>query len=294
MGNSTSIRIPDAVTSSQAAVVLKEMFANPDFVRKQLNPQPGEPGYLHRSDFLLALKRDATHEKIAILDYGAGLSPFRSWFPNSDYRRADIVDFADPDYLIGADGTVPEESAMFDMVLSTQVLSFVTDPHKYLSECFRLLKPGGKLILSTGSLLAVSNSPIDFQRWMVDGLKRDLTKAGFENINVYKLSTGPRAVMYFIERYVYTMVPPERLSQDCYIGLIRACFDIFVAGFISEWIDITLRIGLSRLMFLTTIFTLLYLPVPSSVVKFQRCAKLLIFTDQAPPFVFLVFRNQVD
>jgi SAM-dependent methyltransferase len=189
---------------------LEAMFANQDFLRKRLHPQPGEPGYLHRADLLLALQGEATSETVTILDYGAGVSPFRSLFPNSDYRRADIVAFGAPDYLIDAQGTVPEKSRVFDVVLSTQVLTHVEDPKIYLSECFRLLKPGGKLILTTNGSIAESYCPNDFHRWTAEGLRRELEQVGFESITTYKVSTGPRAVMYFIERYFYTMATTRR------------------------------------------------------------------------------------
>ena len=119
------------------------------------------------------------------------------------------------------------------MVLSTQVLAHVEDPNKYLSECFRLLKPGGELILSTNNSFADNDCPNDFQRWTAEGLRRDLTKAGFENVNVYKLSTGPRAVMYFIERYVYTM----DTSRKTFPGLLHWAHSSVFRRF-RRWIQI--------------------------------------------------------
>ena len=67
LGNSTSMRVVDTATSPKSTALQGHVYGNPDFVRKRFNPQPGEPGYLHRSDFLLALQREATDEKIAIL-----------------------------------------------------------------------------------------------------------------------------------------------------------------------------------------------------------------------------------
>lgn len=193
-----------------AMAILEPMFANPDYLRKRLSPWPGEPGYMHRADLLLALKTESTNEKLSILDYGAGVSPYRSLFPNSEYRRADIVDFGALDYVIDKNGIVPEQSKVFDLVLSTQVLGHVKDPNVYLSECFRLLRPAGKLLLSTHGLYEDNNCPHDFRRWTADGLRCDLEKAGFKTISIHKLTTGPRAVMFFLERYVYTMAASRK------------------------------------------------------------------------------------
>jgi len=194
----------------RATVVLEPMFANPDYRRKRLSPKPGEPGYMHRADLLLALRSESTNEKPNILDFGAGVSPYRSLFPNSEYRRADIVDFDAVDYVIDKNGLVPEQSKVFDMVLSTQVLGHVEDPNIYLSECFRLLRPAGKLLLSTHGLFEDNDCPRDFRRWTADGLRCDLEKAGFKPIVIHKLTTGPRAVMFFLERYVYTMAASRK------------------------------------------------------------------------------------
>ena len=200
-------RIPG---TDRAIAVLEPMFANPDYLRKRLSPQPGEPGYMHRADLLLALRTESTNQKLNILDYGAGVSPYRSLFPNSEYRRADIIDFGELDYVVDERGIVPEQSKAFDVVLSTQVLGHVKDPAVYLSECFRLLRPAGKLLLSTHGLYEDNDCPRDFRRWTADGLRCDLEKAGFKTISIYKLTTGPRAVMFFLERYVYTMAASRK------------------------------------------------------------------------------------
>lgn len=199
-----------ALDPYRAMVVLEPIFANPDYRRKRLSPKPGEPGYMHRADLLLALRTESTNEKLNILDYGAGVSPYRSLFPNSEYRRADIVDFGALDYVIDEKGIVPEQSEVFDMVLSTQVLGHIEDPNVYLSECFRLLRPAGKLLLSTHGLFEDNDCPRDFRRWTAEGLRCDLEKAGFKTISIYKLTTGPRAVMFFLERYVYSMAASRK------------------------------------------------------------------------------------
>jgi SAM-dependent methyltransferase len=154
---------------------------------------------------LLALKKEVAPMSGTILDFGAGISPYRPLSPDSVYRTADIVDTFGPDYVIDKNGSVPERSGVLDLVLSTQVLAHVRDPQHYLAECFRLVRPGGRLLLSTNSNFADGDCPGDYQRWTAQGLRRDLEGAGFANVTRVKFSTGPRAVMYFIERYVYTM-----------------------------------------------------------------------------------------
>jgi SAM-dependent methyltransferase len=187
------------------------MFAQPEYVRERLCPKPGDRFYLVLSDLLLALRELDTTRQATVLDYGCGASPYRSLFQACEYRRADILPSLECEYLISPDGTVPESSSMFDVILSTQVLEHVRDPRLYLAECFRLLKPGGILALSTHGLYEEHGCPDDFQRWTAEGLTRDVQLAGFEIVSLKKLTTGPRAVVFFVDRFA-DMASPSRRS----------------------------------------------------------------------------------
>ena len=203
-------------------------------IRARLFPKPGDPLYIHLSDLLLAMRKGATTEPVTLLDYGAGLSPYRTLFPNGRYRTADVANtetfcdgligtparnefFASPDYVILPDGCIPEESNTFDYILSTQVLEHVPNPEGHLAECFRLLKPGGRLFLTTHGSYEDHASPYDYRRWTADGLKYDLQKTGFEILSLDKLTTGPRAIMWFLQMYLDTM----STSRKSILGLLH-------------------------------------------------------------------------
>ena len=66
-----------------------------------------------------------------------------------------------------------------DVVLSTQVLEHVEDPRTYLEECFRVLRPGGQLLLSTHGFMVYHPDPVDYWRWTGAGLRRAVEQAGF-------------------------------------------------------------------------------------------------------------------
>lgn len=175
-----------------------------DYVRIRLDPKPGDLEYLLNSDLRRALTFAATDAAITILDYGAHLSPFRSLFPNSCYKRADIGGPGAVDYLILQNGCIEEAPQTFDMILSTQVAEHVENPQNYFQECYRLLKPGGNLFLSTHGAYEDHGFPNDYQRWTAQGIRRDLAKAGFEYLTIWKLTTGPRAGLYQLERFIET------------------------------------------------------------------------------------------
>ena len=65
-------------------------------------------------------------------------------------------------------------------MLSTQVLEHVRDPQVYLAECMRVLRPGGRLLLSTHGIMVYHPDPVDYWRWTGEGLKRAVEQAGFK------------------------------------------------------------------------------------------------------------------
>lgn len=116
-----------------------------------------------------------------VLDYGCAELPYRSFFPDdAEYVAADLPGNALATLSLSEDGTVPMPSASFDAVLSTQVLEHVTDPLLYMEECFRVLRPGGRLLLSTHGMFVYHPDPDDYWRWTCAGLKRLARQAGFE------------------------------------------------------------------------------------------------------------------
>ena len=188
--------------SEKLKQTLVESLGGEEGIRERLFPKPGDRLYFPLADLLLVMKKVATSDSLTILDYGAGLAPYSSLFPNSQYRRADIEAFADPDYIISPDGGVSEKSNTFDVILSSQVLEHVSEPAIYLSESFRLLKPGGRLFLTTHGSYEDHGCPYDFRRWTADGLKYDLKKAGFEILSMEKYATGPRALLWFLQMFL--------------------------------------------------------------------------------------------
>lgn len=176
-----------------------EDITHEDYVRHRLSPNPGDLLYLHLSDLLMALQSDASNEPIKILDFGAGGSPYRSLFPVADYRRADIPGIQALDYLIGDDDCVNAPNETFDLVLSTQVVEHVPTPATYFSECYRVLRNGGTLIISTHGMFEEHGCPFDFHRWTLNGLRRDLVSAGFVVKKAAKLTTGARCGHFLLD-----------------------------------------------------------------------------------------------
>lgn len=193
------------------------------YLRQRLAPRPGDAYYLHLSDLRLALDRIQSAAPIAVLDYGAGGSPYRSLFPNARYRRADFLHSEGDqlDYVLDEHSGVGERAATFDLIISTQVAEHLVEPAHYFAECYRLLKPGGRLYCTTHGVFEDHGCPYDFQRWTADGLRRDLTNAGFAIERLEKHTTGPRALLFQLDYHLGLLVAPRRSLLGMALWLAR-------------------------------------------------------------------------
>lgn len=91
----------------------------------------------------------------AVLDVGCGDSPYRFLLrpDQTNYHGIDIVDAQDFDYhnpdVTRFDGRcIPFPTDSFDAILCTEVLEHVEDAPQLISEMLRVLRPGGRAIIT--------------------------------------------------------------------------------------------------------------------------------------------------
>lgn len=92
-----------------------------------------------------------------------------------DFKSYEATDFPAYDVCKG-----PLAEAAFDLVIAEQVLEHVARPDLAASNVFKMLRPGGKFIVSTPFLLKIHAHPDDFYRWTENGMRYLLETAGFE------------------------------------------------------------------------------------------------------------------
>lgn len=123
-----------------------------------------------------------------LLDYGCGGRPYQALFSTqiTRYIGADIA--ASKDVQLDVELTpgerVPLPDASVDTILSTQTLEHVYDFQQYMSECHRLLRPGGILILSVPMQWRIHEIPHDYWRFTRYGLHDLMTKNQLEPISI--------------------------------------------------------------------------------------------------------------
>jgi ubiquinone/menaquinone biosynthesis C-methylase UbiE len=98
------------------------------------------------------------------------------------------------------------EDGSFDSVVCTQVLEHVSDPRKVLDEIFRVLRPGGKALLSVPQCNELHEEPADFYRYTRFGIRALAERCGFEVLVIdqrgqYSSLVAQLRIRYLIDRY---------------------------------------------------------------------------------------------
>ncbi|MCF6240441.1 MAG: methyltransferase domain-containing protein [Bacteroidales bacterium] len=93
---------------------------------------------------------------------------------------ADIEPKHNPDIVLDVANMQNIETESIDIVNAIELFEHVEKINEGINECFRILKTGGKLILSVPFLFPVHADPYDFQRWTITKWEKELTKAGFK------------------------------------------------------------------------------------------------------------------
>ena len=146
-----------------------------------------------------------------LYDLGAGESPFKSFFLQYVEKYV-AVDWSGSyhktkaDVIADLNKALPVDAEVADTVVSISVLEHLCEPQIMLNEAYRILKPGGAIMLQVPWQWWIHEAPYDFFRYTPYGLKHLLTKAGFEDVVIHPQSgyftTAVLKWNYFTNRFV--------------------------------------------------------------------------------------------
>jgi ubiquinone/menaquinone biosynthesis C-methylase UbiE len=104
-----------------------------------------------------------------VLDAGAGASKYRPYFAHCDYETQDfcqyeggLVKYKEPINYVCDIVNIPLPDRSLDAIVCTEVIEHVVDPMATVKEFARLLKPGGKLLLTSPLLSGLHMEPYHF------------------------------------------------------------------------------------------------------------------------------------
>lgn len=108
---------------------------------------------------------------MSILDVGAGSSPYRDYFSHCNYQTHDFSQLKDEQLrglgyakidIVSDINNIPVSNESFDIIICTEVFEHIPEPIKALSEISRILKKGGKLLLTAPLGSGLHQEPFHF------------------------------------------------------------------------------------------------------------------------------------
>lgn len=162
------------------------------------------------------LQRYSKHYQGVLYDLGCGESPFRDFFLKHAQHYVG-VDWAgsyhDTKADIAADlnQPLPIGTEVADTVVSLSVMEHLCEPQMMLNEAYRILKPGGAIVIQVPWQWWIHEAPYDFFRYTPYGLKYLFKKAGFVDVDVEPQSgfftMWILKMNYFSSRFVHGPKP---------------------------------------------------------------------------------------
>lgn len=124
-----------------------------------------------------------------LYDLGCGEMPYREWFLRyvDSYTGVDwsgTLHELKANIVADLNEPLPIEPEVADTVVSLSVMEHLREPQTMLNEAYRILKPGGVMVMQVPFMWWVHEAPYDFYRFTRYGLQYMFQKAGFDDVHV--------------------------------------------------------------------------------------------------------------
>jgi SAM-dependent methyltransferase len=154
-------------------------------VPRNFNPTVSHPLYFIRKGLFDKISLYSPELQGRLLDFGCGEKPYKDLFINvTSYIGLDYDggghDHTNENVDVYYDGkTIPFEDETFDSFFSSEVFEHVFTLNEILPEINRVIKPGGKMLLTCPFAWEEHEIPYDYARYTQFALKDMLEKNGF-------------------------------------------------------------------------------------------------------------------
>jgi len=154
-------------------------------VPKDFHPPVSHPMYFIRKGLFNKISLYSPQLSGRLLDFGCGAKPYKDLFTSvSEYIGLDYASeghsHVDENIDVFYDGkTIPFPDNSFDSVFSSEVFEHVFSLQEILPEISRIIKPGGKLLVTCPFAWEEHEIPVDYARYTRFALQDMLEKNGF-------------------------------------------------------------------------------------------------------------------
>jgi len=191
----------------------------------EFNPNITYPAYLTRNRLLKSIAAHAPEMNGILMDFGCGSKPYKSLFSVEKYIGVDFENQGHPHLNEQIDvfyngRQLPFENEHFDSVFSSEVFEHIFNLEEILKEINRVMKKGGKILITCPFAICEHESPNDFARYSSFAIKYLLEKNGFEIIHQYKTGNNVETVYQLWIMYIHQHISPYLKK----IPVIRSAF----------------------------------------------------------------------
>jgi SAM-dependent methyltransferase len=196
------------------------------------------PFFIARRGLAKSIKELGTEIKGRTVDIGCGTKPYEKFFRHSEYVGLEYDTGIDQDkktadiYYTG--DRFPFDDRSFDSAVCNQVLEHIFNPETFISEINRILKTGGKLLLTVPFVWDEHEQPYDFARYSSFGVTHLLVNKGFKIISHEKSVSDFRTIIQLINTYLYKIT--RRIPLIKQLVQVFIIFPISIIGIILSFI----------------------------------------------------------
>lgn len=170
-----------------------------------------------------------------VLDIGGKNKNKRGCFDigvyNLNVKYSNIEQSTEPDYLCDA-ANIPVAENSFDGIILSEVLEHIENPIDVLREIYRILKPGGLLLMCTPFMFLIHADPFDFARYTDQWYYNKLTSLGFKDIKIERQGNFFSVVGNLLKLYAYELLkvgkPKNKYARKIFHSIITLLIKKFI------------------------------------------------------------------
>jgi len=189
----------------------------------------------------LSLRVEATGVTVLgteVFDVGCGERPYAEFFKPRIARYwgleyPPVADNLNPDVwnrpemlrtvvdVWGDAQRLPFADATFDTVLAAEMLEHIPDPNACVAEIARVIKPGGRFLLTVPLVAPLHQWPFDFYRFTPKGIEAIVQRNGFEVERVTPRGNFASATGATISHWLVRSMAASKLHHDGSVAVSR-------------------------------------------------------------------------